>query len=374
MRKILYISGIDWNWIKQRPQIIGEGLSKYYDTYVVYPKSYRRHNLTKETTREHRYFHLMDRIKIPFSGTYRIMNYLDFFCQQQNTKKMIRRIKPDIIYISHPRDYFKEIEKFSGLVIYDYMDNYEQLANDYATKKIIKKYEEKVISRADIILCTSKYLKKQLSKKYIKETSKISIVRNGYLGGVLDIQNNKKIEKDSLDIAYVGTVGPWFDFNTLAQIVELRPNIVFHIFGPIAKEVSTPSNKNFVFEGVIEHSEIYNAIKECDALIMPFCVNEIVKAVDPVKLYEYINFNKPIISVYYDEIERFRPFVMFYNGLTDLIGIFDRFFTEDILAYSDKERLRFLEENNWNSRIKQITSIIDYNIQREKVKSYENEI
>ena len=36
-KKMLYIMGIDWNWICQRPQILAEYLSKDYDITVAYP-------------------------------------------------------------------------------------------------------------------------------------------------------------------------------------------------------------------------------------------------------------------------------------------------------------------------------------------------
>ena len=38
MKKILYLMGIDWYWIKQRPQIIAEMLNKDYDVTVAYYK------------------------------------------------------------------------------------------------------------------------------------------------------------------------------------------------------------------------------------------------------------------------------------------------------------------------------------------------
>ena len=50
MKKILYLMGIDWYWIKQRPQIIAEMLNKDYDVTVAYYKelfvkqSFRKNN------------------------------------------------------------------------------------------------------------------------------------------------------------------------------------------------------------------------------------------------------------------------------------------------------------------------------------------
>ena len=38
MKKILYFMGVDWYWIKQRPQILAEYLAQDYDVTVVYIK------------------------------------------------------------------------------------------------------------------------------------------------------------------------------------------------------------------------------------------------------------------------------------------------------------------------------------------------
>ena len=64
--------------------------------------------------------------------------------------------------------------------------------------------------------------------------------------------------------------------------------------------------------GVLEHERLWEAAEQTDAMIMPFKVNPIIEAVDPVKLYEYINMGKAVIAPYYKEIERFRPYVYFY--------------------------------------------------------------
>ena len=40
MKTILYLMHIDWNWIKQRPQYIAEGLSKKYRVIVMYKHTY----------------------------------------------------------------------------------------------------------------------------------------------------------------------------------------------------------------------------------------------------------------------------------------------------------------------------------------------
>jgi hypothetical protein len=91
---------------------------------------------------------------------------------------------------------------------------------------------------------------------------------------------------------------------------------------------------------------------------MPFIVNRLIEAVDPVKLYEYIAFGLPSLAPRYAETERFVPFVNLYNDTDDAITI-----TETLLAksYSEKSvenREKFLLANSWKKRSTQISDAI----------------
>ena len=66
---------------------------------------------------------------------------------------------------------------------------------------------------------------------------------------------------------------------------------------------------------------------------MPFVVNDIILSVDPVKLYEYLNFNKNIISVHYPEIDRFSDFVNFYNSNKELISVIFKLMNDNSHKY-----------------------------------------
>ena len=98
----------------------------------------------------------------------------------------------------------------------------------------------------------------------------------------------------------------WFDFDTLLYCLENNSNIEFHIIGPLHVDVARFKHNRLFFHGVINHSELQAYVEKYDALIMPFIINDLILSVDPVKLYEYINFNKPIFSIYYDEIKDFQ--------------------------------------------------------------------
>ena len=113
------------------------------------------------------------------------------------------------------------------------------------------------------------------------------------------------------------------------------------------------------YEGIVEHSKLYMFIQDYDCLIIPFIVNEIIKAVDPVKLYEYIAFGKCIISVYYEELEFFKEFVYFYTTHEEYHNLIEDLMQKGFPPkYNIRQQKKFLIENSWEERYKQILEAI----------------
>lgn len=144
---------------------------------------------------------------------------------------------------------------------------------------------------------------------------KIVLNRNAFDGVILNV-NYENIRKDVYKIGYIGTISAWFDFESLYYTLDNIKNIEYHLIGPI--DHKHRPHERIKLYGPIKHEDLYSFAKEFDCFIMPFKLNELITSVDPVKLNEYINYNKSIISVYYDEIKRFSPFVSFYNNKEDL--------------------------------------------------------
>ena len=95
---------------------------------------------------------------------------------------------------------------------------------------------------------------------------------------------------------------------------------------------------------------------------MPFQDNQIIESVDPVKLYEYINFNKDILSVEYDEIERFNSFVHFYKTYENYIAQLRELMQAKSVKYTDADRKEFLEKNSWLERVREVNSLLEKDV------------
>lgn len=355
MKKMLYLLHIDWHWIKQRPQFMAESLSKFYDVQCISPHWYNRKNLQTKRFDETLAIALDEIYGFPFGKKFNCIRLLNNKIRDLYIRYKVKRFKPDYIYITTPELYASWMDEFHGQIIYDCMDNHIALTKDNRVKELMGKYEKNLCDRADIILVSSINLKKYLIEKYRidKNRKKMVLIRNGYNGEILNVNLEKQSNKN-LDIGYIGTVSSWFDWETILSVCKLDLDVIFHIIGPLGADTRIPNNPQIKYEGIVEHDKLYEKIKGYDALMMPFIRNEIVESVDPVKLYEYINFGKDIISVYYDEIERFKDFVYFYHNMDEFMNALSVIRNSKKIKYSERDRLNFLQSSTWEFRAQKV--------------------
>ena len=352
--KILYFSHIDWNWIKQRPQFIAEGLRNTFDVSVLFMFQVRnRKNLQKRSYRKE---NAKPFFLIPFAGRFSVISKLNRVFTKLQFKYHLKKEKPDYLYITYPlQDEFLS-ENCNCKIIYDCMDNYTALCPEFMYEKIFE-LEKSLVTKADYILVSSNNLKLKLCERYGDFIeSKISLVRNGYNGSILEADAKLPAENKEFVVSYIGTVGKWFDFDLLKKSLDDFPMLKYRIIGPVDTDVLMHDRIEYV--GTVEHSKLYGTIKDTDCLIMPFVLNEIVEAVDPVKLYEYINYNMNILCIKYDEIERFEPFVHFYSDYDSYKEQITSLIENNEIKYDSSARFEFLSSNGWISRVKTIEQVI----------------
>ena len=340
--------GIDWYWIKQRPQILAEYLAKDYEVTVVYLKEvFCKQELRKDKDE------LEKSYAIP-AIPYRDKNILVHVVQKSFFYKIMKKADEyDIIWVGQPLLYNYIPSTYRGKIIYDCMDNHEALCSDSKIKKVIHKTEIELGKRADTIFASSMGLCSKMQA--VGGMEKVILIRNGFVFDKiyppLQVSSNDNI---GLKIGYFGTIAEWFDFSLLMRSLERFPDLEYYLWGPISG-IELPKHPRLKIKGVIEHNKLWENVKNMDALIMPFKVNDIIKDVDPVKLYEYISMGKPIISIKYKEIVRFEKFTFFYDNYEEYLRILKEMLNHKIGSkYDVIEQHEFLHLNSWDNRYKRI--------------------
>lgn len=351
--KILYIIHVDWNWIKQRPHFIAEGLAASFDVKIIYPhvrhhKSYKKAGIVNGTTN----LSIHKLYELPLRGRSKLVGWINKLYIKLYYRLIIFLFRPDIVWMGFPNHikYLPSLKNYR--VVYDCMDNAAEFFRvDQSKKKEILKLEKELVAKASAVFVSSLYLQKVLERRYPEATNKLSLVRNAFNGKVANVSDTKTNKNNNYKVGYIGTISSWFDFESLLYCLEKVKNVEFHLIGPTECEIKSYNHERLKFYGAINHDDLESYVQNFDALIMPFKINELILSVDPVKLYEYINFNKPILSIYYDEIERFSEFVHFYNNSEELAALLDNP-TESLKAtYNDKQRMKFLKLNRWENRV-----------------------
>jgi glycosyltransferase involved in cell wall biosynthesis len=340
--KILYFSSVSYNWMKQRPQFVAELLSKRYETdYITCTPLGKR----KEQSKQKAPLPTRDIYVLPFAlrmGIVRLINKLWLnFC--------VRFKKYDLVIATHPVQ-FAYIPK-SKKVIYECMDLTEGFYEGNAKKEIIR-LEQLLISESTHIICSANTLKKKLLEKGAVQ-SKITVIKNA-VDKSWAFTEATSIALNHPNLLYVGTISKWFDMDTILKFCKQKKDHFVYIVGKCDLELNE-CPPNLIFVDKVPHSEVRRYIKSADILLLPFKTNELTDCVDPVKMYEYLSFNKPVISTFWDELSEYKnnPNVHFYKNYNEFLA------ATDTTSKPENINKQFVYDNCWEERIKEYYKIIE---------------
>ena len=351
-KKVLYIMGIDWNWIYQRPQIIAAYLSRDFDVTVAYPVKIWNRNTTKNVKGAPAAIQKLKLWTLPFQRKSRLIGRIADRYQRFLLKNYWQYT---YIYISYPVAIEYIPYDYSGLIIYDCIDEHQQMCTNEHMRRRVEKDEKLLLQRSDAVIVSSKRL---LQQKAMLCNKKMNLVRNGTdFTKIGDVK--KAAVKKKYIVGYIGTIADWFDHDLICSSAQMHEELEYHLIGPCETLDQKESGK-VIYDGVVEHAQLWSHVKEYDCMIMPFVVNEVVKAVDPVKLYEYIAFGKCIVSVYYEELEYFREYVYFYSTADEYEVLIRKLIKQGFLPkYNERQQNDFLEKNTWQERYKLIRQLME---------------
>lgn len=353
--KVMYLMNVDWNWIKQRPHFFAEELSELSDIVVLYQYRYGR---TGFQNRKDEKIKKCPIYVIPKLDRFIKFNWINKLIRKTYINKKIKQEKPNCLILTFPNQIDEIPKNYHGKVIYDCMDNHPAFLDNYDKKSILIDQEKRLVHRANHIFSSSSRLKREIVLRYGEEIdAKISILRNGFNGKILHIDEQNTNKNKNFKIGYFGTISTWFNFDYIIRSLEVYDNLEYILIGPL-DGVQIPKHERIKYMGTVEHDSLYDSIKECDCLMMPFIVNEIIESVDPVKLYEYINFNKKILCVKYEEIERFSDFVYFYSDYISFLEKIEEIMKHEVNKYSMQERKEFLGANSWKQRVDEMNRFL----------------
>lgn len=282
-------------------------------------------------------------------------------------KRLFNELSEDkeyLVYSDNPFavDLLGELKKFGCKIYFDIMDNFAIHPSLGQTEResALNGYK-KILSFADYVSANSnqtcRFMKKYSSKK-------IFLVKNGVFQNneTQQIKECKQIDQllikkgsYSKTVGYIGKLGKRLDAKIISELSDKCKNILFVFVGPYLKD-QVNDNLIYLFENAenvihlegIPSAYVYSMLDQFDVLMIPHSVGKNENGGDPLKLYQYMTRNKPIITTPILGVDEFKDSITITSDIEQWINFIER-------SYYEKKAID-CHKFTWEARIKPIMS------------------
>jgi polysaccharide pyruvyl transferase CsaB len=241
-----------------------------------------------------------------------------------------------------------EAQKLWGWrIVYDCMDEWDTFP---LIKQPIIEMEKILVKCADLLVVTAK----KLFDKWQPYGTPMVLSRNGvdfeYFSQNLSENDLLKNITNPI-IGYYGAIANWFDLELVQYIAEQRPQYQFVFLGGIFDvDVSgLQALPNVHLLGQQPYELMPKYLFDFDVCIIPFKINAVTQATDPVKLYEYLSAGKPVVAVDLSEISIYSDLIYIASDKEDFANQLDRALKEYNPDVTTK-RIELAKNNTWAKR------------------------
>jgi O-antigen biosynthesis protein len=211
-----------------------------------------------------------------------------------------------IFTVEFPYPGFLEVAfvlRSSDFVIhYDIIDEWEEFHQVGQAEWFDQEAEHGLVINANILSAVSE----PLIQKFSNLRNDIHLIPNGFDPAILgDFQNiaQRNFKDNTINLGYFGHLTPsWFDWSFIKEVLALASvqnlDVNIHLIGygePDLQKILGDDQKSIVFHGKVHPKNLHSHVKDWDLAILPFVSSALSRAVDPIKIYEYLYFGLPVI-------------------------------------------------------------------------------
>jgi glycosyltransferase involved in cell wall biosynthesis len=209
--------------------------------------------------------------------------------------------------------------------------------------------EERQLPDADLVLFSSERLREHFAAREQMFAGRTLLLRNA-----VDFEQFSAAPESEAPLStavYSGALADWFDTDAVRAAARATPECRISLIGsPETRQVrELASEPNVHLLGEVPYDRLPSLLGQSRVGLIPFKVNELTLATNPIKLYEYFSLGMPVVSSRLPEVEQFRDLVYIAADSAGFAGAL-----HDALREDDPERrLRrkaVAREESWGAR------------------------
>jgi glycosyltransferase involved in cell wall biosynthesis len=192
------------------------------------------------------------------------------------------------------------------LVIYYCVDEYSQFTG--ANRAAVLDMERRLMEKADLVV---------VSASRLYDTKRASNRNTVLITHGVDVDHFRSacseetpVPEDAAAlpgpvIGFYGLIEDWVDLEVIRHMAVARPEWSFLMIGQVKTDTSAVSKlANVHFTGRREYQSLPGYCKKFDIAVLPFVVNELTLAANPLKVREYLAAGLPVVATPLPEVQK----------------------------------------------------------------------
>lgn len=319
---IIYTPTIDWGFMQQRPHRIMEQFARH-GHQVLY----------------------MNQTQVPGKPMEEVEPNL-FVVHDHREVLMTPKHHPVVLWMSWAKTQaWMDVIK-PDLAVYDCLDDFEQW----------REYEYLLVPRIDMVVTTAEALYSKMQNRH----HNIVMAKNGCEYDHFADPDAHPVPADwpvksGKAVGYVGALGHWVDHELILKVAREWPVV---LIGP-PFGMPNLQHDNIYRLGMKPYSELPGYMRNMGALIIPFKLNDITRATNPIKMYEYLATGKPVITTDMPEA-LLHPEVMARSShISFMTAVHESMVGKHQRSSEVEARKRVARENSWEARYDTIIEALE---------------
>jgi glycosyltransferase involved in cell wall biosynthesis len=192
------------------------------------------------------------------------------------------------------------------LVVYHCVDEFSAFSD--APAQQIRELERRLLAKADVVICSSENLRKDKERT----NPNAFLVQHGvdleHFAKAFDATTTVPDDVKNLPgpvIGFWGLIADWVDLRLIRHVADAFSGGSVVLLGSSTTDLSPLSGcRNVHVLGRKPYADLPRYAKAIDVALMPFKVNELTLAANPLKVREYLAAGLPVVSTAIPEVER----------------------------------------------------------------------
>lgn len=235
----------------------------------------------------------------------------------------------------------------------------------------VEKLEQEMLDRCDVVFAISKQLEldfKQQTKSPVYHSP--NAVSQSFIHAFQQSGDEIPTDMAAIPRPIVGCVGQMtctvYDWQLIHQLSDQLPEVSFVFIGPFLDDAHLHETMiqdllkkpNVHWLGAKEHHALPHYIHQFDICFNALAVNEHNNRRSPLRLFDYMATNKPVLSTAVREAFEHQPFVAIGRDVHECASHIRRMSSEPQILHME-ERGQYVLQHTWEKRAETFLKLLD---------------